>query len=56
MYFLLSTLQAYLPLVHKEYIYELEDIVVITTNIDWAFFGACAPRLADDRHSVDACV
>ena len=56
MYFLLSTLQAYFPLVHEEYIYTLQDIVVISNDIHCTFFGASAPRLTGDIYSVDAYV
>ena len=58
MYFLLSTLQSYLPLLREDYpyVYELRDIVVISNDIYWTFFGACAPRLTDNRHIVDAYV
>jgi urate oxidase len=54
MYFLLSTINAYLPLLSNEYtpVPELKDVIVISPNIRWTFFGACAPRLTDDIHSV----
>jgi hypothetical protein len=54
MYFLLSTINAYLPLLSNEYtpVPELKDVIVISPNIRWTFFGACAPRLTDDIHSL----
>ncbi len=53
MYFLLSTINAYLPLVSNQYtpVSELKT-VVISNDIHWTFFGARAPRLTDDIHSV----
>ena len=53
MYFLLSTINAYLPLLSNEYtpISELKAVIVVSQNINWTFFGACAPRLTDDIYS-----
>jgi hypothetical protein len=54
MFFLLSTINAYLPLVKNEYtsVSELKTVVVISNDIRWTFFGACAPRLINDIYSV----
>ena len=54
MYFLLSTINAYLPLLSNEYIpvSELKTVIVISNDMRWTFFGARAPRLTDDIYSV----
>ena len=52
MYFLLSTINAYLPLLQEDLpcVYELRDIIVISHT--WSFYGACAPHITDDTRNV----
>jgi hypothetical protein len=52
MYFLLSTLNIYLPLIRYTNVYELQHVVVISSNYVVSFCGAKAPRRLDDSYDI----